>query len=33
MFIWPQQAVILRDNIKCTAWVYVGSANFSESAW
>ncbi|KAJ5203938.1 tyrosyl-DNA phosphodiesterase-domain-containing protein [Penicillium cinerascens] len=33
MFIWPQQAVILRDSTKCTAWVYVGSANFSESAW
>ncbi|KAJ5147845.1 hypothetical protein N7526_001197, partial [Penicillium atrosanguineum] len=32
IFVWPQKDII-RDNTKCTAWVYVGSANFSESAW
>ncbi|KAJ5674747.1 uncharacterized protein N7477_004681 [Penicillium maclennaniae] len=32
IFVWPQKDII-RDKTKCTAWVYVGSANFSESAW
>ncbi|KAJ5248927.1 hypothetical protein N7468_000378 [Penicillium chermesinum] len=34
IYVWPDQPISLeQDNMECKGWVYIGSANISESAW